>query len=718
MARPQVNTDLGRAEVQRVTARPTGDRATPSAVGTSRAGQLAQALSGIAPTLNGYLEEFKQDHIQSEENRAYDTIQGMTYDEAQAAVKSGAMRQTESPFYQAAFEKQFGVVYANRRKREMLDAYNNSFDKHNGNIDEFAASWAAEDMDKFGGSEFIMSGYRKSMAGALQNLRDSHAEWKSSWTQNAAYEQFGTAVYDNVVTTIEEGGDLQAMLNTLKGESRQTLGFTFKQMDEQIFAAAERLASEGNLNAVEQLLSQETVGPDGTVIGSYLTRSSHATRAAELLEIAKATKGKADRAENVETMVNVRTSATAGNLDLALLDQLVENGQVSPQQAETYRVQNQQAMAGRAIAAQNEAQLDAIKTQASDLISNGQAYAIQDFSYVNAQGKTVTVSRDKLVKDTVTDHMNTLAAQQVDPRVMAAELASYGVDVTYGPWQELLTNGLNALSPELAVGADGQVEIPETALNAFATYKALSEQPRLRDKHMDGASGEVFATAQMLEEMGFSPEDALLQANSPASEAGEAASNNFSRAEFEDLANTLNTGWFNEDISNGADVLGRTEALAKFYISRGVPKDKAVERAIEDYESSYTTINGFSVNTRNVHLPENFEDASLVSLQEFAEESGEDVDDLTLVPVGNGSNFWYVAYKGNVAMPVPGATSNRIHTSQIEATHRGIVEMIEEVDLEGLAETVGQSAAEAAAFDDAMERRRENRNRRALRGNE
>ncbi len=711
--RPQVNTNIGQPEAIRTVARPSMDQAPVYSMQQSRAGALAQSLTAIAPSLNNFVEEFEQDYRVSEENRAQDEIQGMTYEQAKEAVNTGVLRDTESPWYQAAFEKQFGMVYANRRKRELVDAYNNDFDKHNGDIDQFIADFASSDLDKFGGSEFIMSGYRDAMKGVLPTLRDNHAEFKSDWTRERVGENFGSLVYTTVTDTLAEGGDLNAALNTLKAGHRESLGMTFKEMDASIFATAERLAAEGNVEALTALLEMEIEGPDGTVVGSYAARPQYATEAAKLIENAKATAGAAAREQNTATIVSLQTQASTGALNRELAMQMRDQQQISLGEYERLLQADEQAKIKATITARNTQQMDTIKTAALDAVVKGNGYAIQDFTYNTADGKTKTVTRDELVEGAVVDSMDALAKQGAAPALMAEQLSSYGVDVTYPVWEHVMSDGYLTLTENLSTGKDGNTKVPETALKGYATYKALADTPQLRSRHINNRDAEdVWATAYLLEQHGYDPQDALLRAAAPASDAGIAAANSFGREEFTLLANSVKGGMFGDDIANGAAALGQAEALAKFFISRGVPKKQAVKQAIKDYEDSHTVINGASVNTRNVHLPRNFEDASLVVLQEFAEMYDEDVDDLTMVPAHDGSNNWVVAYKGNVAMPVQVGGDNRIHISQIELTYKDAQERAAQAALDAAQAAINESTANAIEQDDMLGRRAVNQKRR------
>ena len=703
--RPQVNTDLGQPEAVRVTARPTMDRAPTFSLQQSRAGALAQSLVSIAPTLSGYVKEFQDEYQADEENRAYDTIQGMTYEQARDLVKSGQMRDTESPWYQAAFEKQFGMVYAGRRKRELVDAYNNSFDKHNGDLDSFIAEFAGEDLGKFGGSKFIMSGYREGMKGVLPTLRDQHAEWQSNWTRETVTENFGQIATNAIDFALEAGDNPMEAVRTLYADHKEAFGMTFAEMDAEVFKLAGIYAERGNLEAVEAILGYDAVGADGVNVGSFLSRPKYALQAEKLLDTARANRGEALREENTATVVGLQEQAATGTLDIEAATALRDSEQITLGEYERLILQNETAIRTETVKAQSRQQIDAVNTEALKLIAAGKAYAIQDVTVMGENGKPKTLTRQSLVDDNVNAYLNQMVAKGTAPAVIAQELSRLGVDTTFSPWEQLLSNGYLTLTDSLAKpDKDGNIKLPDTALEGYATWKALNEAPQLRSRHINNRDAEdVWAAAWLLESVGgYSTEDALLRAAAPPSEAGKAAANSFSRDEFSALADSIEPGWGGDEMSNGATALGQTEALAKFFIARGVPKKKAVEQAITDYKNSHTTINGASVNTRNIYMPQNFEDASLVALQEFAEQYDEDVDDLTLVPAHDGSNNWIVAYKGNVAMPVPiSGGGNRLHVSDIERTYKDHTDAIEQQALEAVDEAIRMQSGEQAAIDKA-----------------
>lgn len=709
--RPQVNTNLGAPEQARVVARPLSSRTNVATVNISKGAQLASALSSVLPSLNGFVEEAKQVYQEDEANRAYDTIQGMTYEQAENAVKTGEMLKTESPWYQAAFEKQFGLTYAAKRKRQIIDEYNNGFDKHNGDVDSFLTNYAAEDRDKFGGSKFIMSGLRQGMDGVLRQVRDDNAQFRSQWTQEKAVENFGVIARTAADTAVDMGSNPMETIGSMYGEHRRSLGLSYEQMDTQVFSLAQQYAAEGNVDMVEQILNYDRVGDDGTKVGSFSKRPKYALDSKRLIETARANRGEANRKANTEAVVGLQERGAAGQLDDAdrvQLQTMRDDEQLSQAQHESILRQDNDARVRATGDAYVATQTTAIRGEVLSTVMQGRGYTIQDVDVVNpATGKTTTLSADDMIEEAVNDAMNVMASKNATPQQMAAQLASYGVDANYSVWENAMSNGYQALSESLAtVGKDGTAKLPEPAIAGYNTWRSLSDQPRLRDRHVTNAdAGNIYRDADALVRLRVPEEDALLRSASidRKSRSGKAAA--LPREQIDKIiqASTASDGWFGGSPANVSSVSGWIEDSVRVQVELGVAPKQAVKNGIQAYKDSHTIINGAAINTRSAFIPPNFEESSAVMLESFAEQTGEDADDLTLLPAHDGSNYWVVVSKSNVALPiVVEGRSNRFHISQIQQSAEDAKDAEEAALLEEVNEGVADAQADAA-FDAAIQ---------------
>lgn len=709
MARPQVNTNLGQPEQTRTVARPTRSAAPVHSLQQSKGAALANALSSINPKLQQFVGDLQQDYREDESNRAYDTLQGMTYEQAQEAVSSGSIRDTESPWFQAAFEKQFGMAHAVRRRREIVDAYNNEFDKHNGDVDAFLAQYAQDDLDRFGGSDFIMSGYREGMSGVLNQVRDDAAEFRSQWTKERTVDNFTEIARSSITSAVEAGDDPMETVRGLYDEHRNALGLSYAEMDARVFDLAREYAANGDVDTVEAILGYEAVGSDGTRVGAFLTRPQYALDSQSILETAKANRGEANRTANTNEITGFRVNASKGGLtseDYSRLEVLQENGQITQAQRESIIVQNETATASVTASAYVQQQTDSIKLNVLNEVTNGRAYTLQDVEFTDPTGRTHTLKADALVNEAVNDAMNAMAANGATPQEMSAQLASYGVDTTYSVWENAMSNGYLSLSESLATeNQNGEAQIPEPAVAGYMVWKGLNDQPRLRDRHVTNSdAASIYRDAEALESvLGIPPEDALLRSASIDRKSRSARANALSRAQIETIVTASSDGWISSGPENAGYVTSQIEEGVRIMVDLGMSPKQAVETSVAAFNDSHTVINGAAINTRNIFVPENFADASQILLGSFAEQTGETPEDLTLIPAHDGSNYWIVAYKGQTAFPVAvQGRSNRFHISQIrQAASDGLMDAVNESISENLVEEMRlQEMQEAIAAGD------------------
>ena len=670
MARAPVNTDIGRPDLAQTVARPSGISAPVATVQETPGMALAQSLVSLRPELSDHIATVQGWHQEDEANRAYDTIQGMTYEEARAAVSNGTMRETESPWFRAAFQKQFGLAHAADRRRQIITAYNNEFDKDNGNLDEFLTGFVQEDLQAYDGSDFILAGIREGMGNTLSAIRDQHAEYRSSQLQARAVDQFYSVAGGAVDQTVEQGGDVGAALSAIYKDHESALGLTPDQMDEQALALAERYASEGNVAAVEAILNAD---PSGR--GSFASRSSFAIPSQELIAEARKNKGSQLRVENTGTRVSLEDRAKRGALteeDLGVIEGMRATGQMTQDQVEGILTQNNSAQNTRLADVFKLNTETEAKNQATDLLLQGKAGLLTDQEIINPHtGEVVKIDAEEITDAVVNEQIEGMLAKDATPQVVAAQLASWGVATTYTPWENLMTNGANAISTQLAtVGPDGMTKLPEPAITGYALFRALEGQRSVRDHHIkDATVAALYRDAELLEKHGaLSPEEALLAASRIDRKSGRT---NLSTAIERDKFNTAagkvtKGGWWDDNAENAGDAVMALEGLTRIYMDLGVPMDAAIKDAAEDVEASYVNLGGILVNVRDKFIPPDFAEISQIAVEDYAATQGRDADEFRLWPV-DGQDLWIIQEVGTMR---PALGSRPIHISKLQKNPR------------------------------------------------
>src|SRR5690606_6844025 len=133
------------------TARPVDTYARPQAPQQgNELLQLAQALGQINPSLGNLLESEATARRTHAENRAARKLGGMTYEQHLDFMRAGGP-ELHDPWFKAAAMRLFGERQAIHRTNQLTQEYATSFDKENGNLDEFISSAIAQDLEEWGG---------------------------------------------------------------------------------------------------------------------------------------------------------------------------------------------------------------------------------------------------------------------------------------------------------------------------------------------------------------------------------------------------------------------------------------------------------------------------------------------------------------------------------------------------------------------------------------
>jgi hypothetical protein len=655
--------NLGGGEMPRPMAAPSGISAPVATVQETGAMALARSLSAIQPELNGFLEESKDIYREREANRAYDTIQGMTYDEAKEAVANGTMRGTESPWFRAAFQKQFGMAHAANRRRQIITAYNTEFDKQNGNIDEFLARFAQEDYEAFGGSEFIASGIREGMDGVFNTVRNQHAEFQDSQLQTRAAEQFYTIANDAVATAVESGGDVNAAITAVTSQHIAAGLIDQDKADAALLGLAEQYASTGDTASLEAVLNADPYGR-----GSFLSRGGFAVKAQTLLEQGKATAGDKFRVANVEPRAALEGRAAAGLLDDGDKEQMrvfMETKQMSPDQYESLVMQNEAAQQRRLMDATEANVKTTLLGSATDLILAGQGAAVQDTTVTLPDGSTKTVTGKELRETVINEQVTALLSREdASVAVAAQHMSSWAIGETYKPWEDSLSTGYLALTGALTKpDKDGKVTIPPAAQNAYGLWRELSGAESLRNQHVkDSTAAAIYRDAEVLEEIGgMTPEEALTASASIDRKSSRTSlASAVDRDKFSDAVDGyMSGGLFGSDPINGQIVKTAIEEQARIYMDLNLPQDKAIEKAISAFETSFTKVNGVYVNTRDRFVPADIEGVSNAYVEDFLK-ANPTYDEAFFVP-DRSQDYWTLTDEWGA----PLRNAPRIHVSEL-----------------------------------------------------
>lgn len=648
MDRGQVRNQVQRAQPLQTTARPTG--VTPQAAAPApKSGlmQLAEALSDVSPQLHGFLDEKRVEEQQQQSEQGYDAFQTMRFEDAQQMIESGEMKQQESPYFYAAFAKQFGLSHAARRRREMQDYYVNEFDKDNGNIDDMIGQFAGEDHQRFAGNEWVMSGYREGMGNFFDNLRDNQAEFKTERTAMQTRDRFYDVAGGAIDRAIEEGGNPSEYVRELYSGHHEILGIPFAELDDTVMMLAGRYAEQGDVETVRALLETEITGSDGQEVGAFTGRVRFADKARGLISTAQAQQGKAIRSENTYNMVEMEQRARGGQLDstdMLHLETQKEAGAITQAQHESILNKHQAAQTRVAADAQVAEVTEQFTNAATELVLDGRGYAVTDANFVDAMGREHSLSASDLRQSVVNQTLDTMREKGKSVQEMAATMAGMATDAGYQYWENILTDGHLAMNN---VGSDQALEggLPPAAADAMELWMELGDQPRLRARMVKDHDGlRVYQDAEALVRGGIPKDNAMaISASIDRTKGRVSLSSSVDRQEFERaVSRAVPSHWRRGELLNGGTAQMAIERTARVLMDSGVPMSRAVDVSKEMFEESHVMINRVAINTRNMAVPDNFEDVAGVAIDHFAEATGEDSSDLSLAPYQGNENHWVI----------------------------------------------------------------------------
>lgn len=650
-------------------ARQTNDR--------SLAEGLATALSGFSGPIATLAASYREQQFEDAQVEAQDTLGGMTLEEARAAVASGEMAQSENPYFQAAFEKQYGMAYAAQRKRDIATWYDTQFDRDTGDLEQGLIGFVQEDGELYGANEQVSAGIREGMAGFLDGVRDQHAQYRAGRMQQEVGDRFYAVARDAVQRSIATGGDASAAVRALYDDHKGTLGMSFGQMDDAVLQIADELAHEGQLEVVQRLLSATSQGADGTPVQSFLDKRTTGPKAQAILRRAEATAADNRAKKNFRERAEFAERAAAGamtDVDEAILEEKVLNDEISPAYASGLLATNGRAQRKLVVEAGVRNAEALFIAGVAERVALGQWFTAEDQTYVDEDGTSHSFKAEDTIQAITDSSVKQMQDAGKSDAEIAATLTRLGLPGNVRVWEDTLSNGHIAIHQAFDAAGDDQVDLPPAASEAYDLWKSLGDHESYRRRHIKDADAQnIFRDAEMLESVGGMDPALALSTSSKINRDGGRTSLS-ARIDMNALQSSVSDavsgGIFGSDAGNAGYVSSQIEQLAFIYIGAGLSMNKAVEAAEENFGQTHTIIRGVAINTANNLVPDNFEDVIEAPLAAYAATNDLDPDDLAMSPYGRTGRFWQVIDK-NTLMPVGlGSSDSIFDTRNLEATFR------------------------------------------------
>lgn len=658
------NRGRGRLQVHATpVARPLAVQDTASET-KRRADQLVTSLATISPKLNAHLQEEQRSYAAAQALQAEGRLHGLTFEEATDLVRSGELRETESPWFDAAFRKQYGLLLASQTKGQ-IEAEYESFDFENDSIDSLLKPKLAGAIEVFAGDTLVEAGYAEGIRGYATRFRQQHAENEDTFRRNKSLDRAYSLMAEGFTERLLSGAspeDLSAFVRD-QYHQNQTLGIKPKEMDGFLLELGSVAASEGRPDVIEALFEEDRTSLEGDKIPAVINKrgltnqvlrlktSAEAVRdqqrriAQAEMKAAQAAELAAFEREERELLVSLEVAAAEGTLtgtQRNLLQQLELAGVYTSEEAKDLLIRNDRAALD--LQAEEEFRLSELALSKADaeFLLNGDSGLIQDTRLVSGD-RSKTLSAERREQNAIA----ALRAQYTDDPVGYLQAVSLSGVVDEGIARNMRVSWRTAAEVILGDQEEGgrELEALQSALDHFRIIKET--QPAMVDKYLPDHSGQVFYRLANYEyERTGDAQTALRTAVRAVSERtfNPAIVSQVSRQQMRDAVELVAAGgWFDGTGENAGAIESSIRAVVPKYSAVGA--ERAIELAAEEVLENRFNLEGNSYLRPTGPMPTDVEGLLTTLRSIYADEIGDryplfDQEDFVIVPTPTNRNVW------------------------------------------------------------------------------
>lgn len=652
--------------------------------------QLAAALGQINPALNNFAGTYMDEDKSKQEAAAAGKIGGMTFDEAQKAVQDGNMSEMQSPWFKAAFMKQFGQRVALRKSQELTDQYSNGFNKDSGDVERLTADVAKPVLDQYGNDKHFVSGFTSVFTPQANKIRNDQAGYKSdrvsTEVRQGVYE-IGTAIIGQGIGAGKSADEIVGNLRSTYAGNKQLLNVPYAEQDAEVFRIAATLTKGISTSAnpqlqkevVERLLNDERVAPDGFKLGTLANNRQYADKAVTLLDAADKEIRQHNRQTAFDSHMSWDEKAQQGLIDQKAYETLIDEhqstkGRFTDEQVISLKHRSDAVLEARRkeVSALEEkqrarqlaeGQRNGIIGEAAVLSGGGNLWSVKDQQVTDEHGNTKTMSAKDIREEVVSNYLRRSPAVARDRReapeqTFDREANWFGMNGEENPqWTDLLKRGYVQGS---AANLSGN-KLPAGFDQATSLYEQLyAKNPQLLKKHLDDDSMNFYEAVRFGTQVaGFDKRTAAINAMEVNKDPTKYESP-YWKQKFDDISSAVKSTVpgivMNGTPDNAGEIGPQIEQAAKYFSKLGASPTVAVEEAKKRVQANYVNVNNYLVRTGDRAIPASFPDMAQKYIADYAEKYGEKegvtASDLTVQPIGNGAGQWRIVVKKSPGMIV------------------------------------------------------------------
>ncbi|WP_189468411.1 hypothetical protein [Litchfieldella qijiaojingensis] len=646
---------------------------------------MANALQSVSPTLGRLSSHLAEKRRKEAEQQAQAEIQQMSMEEAEQLVQSGEMSEYENPYFQEAFQRQYGVRLGLAKGRELKAKFATGFNARSDDVDQFIAENLGVDMGAMAQNPTIQGGFTDAMEETMVTIRDEAAKQQAAAYEqdklDGVYETF-TAELDQRISRAETPEQRKAAINEAYQAIRshypqhqKLLNLSNAEQDAVLMQVASKYARDGQADVVEKLLTDNR-GGIGAIIDK---RGKVGSEAASILRQAEKNYHSDNRERTFDARMRFFEEAEQGMLnEEELLAWHEENpGALTEGRIRSLFRSNRSAQEAKRKALAEQREEDAIRarqnneraeivTQGIKALRNGTTHRIQPVAVTDDNGELEMMSKEDQLEAIKTELHNTVIpryASQFPEEEQgeaafnyALEIYSKNPNLVNDQWKATLENAPGAVTAAAATDGD---EIPTKLKEGYALYNRLRvRNPGLLNGMITEKDRDVYEAIRIGEQyMGLPFERSVSQAHRIATNQ-DIEDNPSIRARYDEVdaaVESLN-GWVDGwgDVKNDSYVSTELRKIGRHIARAG--GSTGLDQAVERFKSEHEFINGWAVPTRGQNVPVNFKELAEKKINEYVEKNSDEgmsEDDITVFPLGgSGSSGVWTLVDQTTASPL------------------------------------------------------------------
>ncbi|CDP51566.1 hypothetical protein [Devosia sp. DBB001] len=433
----------------------------------------------------------------------------MTYEQHRDFLERGGP-ELQDPWFKAAAMRMFGERQAIYRTNQLAQEYATSFDKQNGNIDEFVSTVIAEDLEQWGDDEYFMGAYGPLM----QDYRGKQTAQHTADLSTMMVDDAKAGVYDTFYGTAErmlaENKSPEEIVAALRGRYESNNGLlnvSFKDQDEEWMRVAKAYAEKGNLDMVKAMLESDRTGPDGIAMGPIASQREFAADAANTLETATRVAGKQAQDASLAARQKFDEDADLGRLnEEELISFYNQNpnalemsyvlGRINQNRSVVAQAQQKAATAADKVRLENQSVMDQLNLRNDNLqlVEGNRVPFIQDAQVRDDKGEPKTITADqqrKWLAEDIQQQVQVIKDREglTDAQAFDVEAAQFTMAGILNPtWESVLAAGPVAANAWSLSG-----EPPPSLVSGAELYMQLhAKSPVLLERHLLDAETKRF----------------------------------------------------------------------------------------------------------------------------------------------------------------------------------------------------------------------------------